>query len=87
MFQDILSIVMCLVLLVFIAYVVRHRKRKGIKGIKRVLSSIFLYLIAVTNLLAYWFNALGIVSWGITIVLLMAAAYFTKYIPLPNERT
>ncbi|WP_235000411.1 hypothetical protein [Virgibacillus dakarensis] len=43
----------------------QKRKRKGITGIKSALSSICLFLVAITNLLAYWLNFSGIVSWGL----------------------
>ncbi|MDL4842361.1 hypothetical protein [Aquibacillus rhizosphaerae] len=46
---------------------------------KSALSPICLYLIAITNLLAYWFDFMGIVSWSMTIILLMLGAYFTRY--------
>jgi hypothetical protein len=41
-----------------------------------------LYAMAVINLFAYWFNFLGVISWSITIILLLLGAYFTKYIPV-----
>nr|WP_269412451.1 hypothetical protein [Lentibacillus daqui] len=81
MWADILSVITVIVLIVSLFFAVRKRNRAGITGVKSALSAIFLYLLAVTNLLAYWFNFVGIVSWGISIVLLILAAYFTKYIP------
>lgn len=40
---------------------------------------------AITNLLAYWFNSLGIISWSITIILLILDANFTRYIPVSES--
>jgi glucose uptake protein GlcU len=40
---------------------------------------------AVINLLAYWFDFLGIISGSITIILLIMGAYFTKYIPVAED--
>jgi CHASE2 domain-containing sensor protein len=63
------------------AYVYKKRKAAGITGIKSVLTSICFFLISVVNLLAYWFDFLGIISWGLTLLLVLAGAYFTKYLP------
>ncbi|KXX84320.1 hypothetical protein AT277_07445 [Bacillus cereus] len=41
--------------------------------------------IAYLNLLAYWLNFGGIIIWLISIVLLLVAAYFTKYIPISKK--
>jgi hypothetical protein len=87
MFQIILSILTIIGLIIAALVVVRKRKRAGITGIKSALPSICFFLIAVTNLLANWFNFLGVVSWGITIGLLIVGAYFTRYLPLPEEKT
>jgi len=75
----ILSIILVIALIFSISVVVRKRKNAGITGIKSVLTSICFYLIAITNLLAYWFDFLGLISWSITVILLILGAYFTKY--------
>ncbi|WP_456272278.1 hypothetical protein [Bacillus sp. AK031] len=62
-------------------YVYKKRKAAGITGVRSALTSICFYLIAITNLLAYWLDFIGIISWGITLLLVMAGAYFTKYLP------
>lgn len=80
-----LTIMLIIALLFSISFVVIKRKKAGITGVKTALTSISLYVIAVTNLLAYWFNFLGLVSWSISILLLIAGAYFTKYIPVPKN--
>ncbi|RIW27663.1 hypothetical protein D3H55_22695 [Bacillus salacetis] len=62
-------------------YVYRKRKAAGITGFKTALTSICFYLIAVVNLLAFWFDFIGLISWALTLILLIAGAYFTKYLP------
>lgn len=54
---------------------------------KRYLTTIFIGLSAIViilgiNLDLYWS---GVVAWGIAIILLILAVYFTKYIP--NEKS
>ncbi len=77
--ESILSILVLVSLIFSIIYVVRQRKAQGITGLKSALTSICFFLVAITNLLAYWFDFLGIWSWGSTVVLLLLGAYFTKY--------
>jgi len=86
MIPGILSVILIIALVFSISVVIIKRKRTGITGLKSALTSICLYLMAVTNLLAYWFNFLGLLSWSITIILLIFGAYFTKYIPVSDDR-
>lgn len=56
--------------------------------VKRYLSVIFIALSIVTVILGhvidfYWS---GVVAWGIGVVLLILAAYFTKFIPNDNKK-
>jgi len=76
----ILSVLLIIALIFSISVVITKRRKAGVRGIKTALTSICLYLMAITNLLAYWFNFLGIISWSITIILLILGAYFTKYL-------
>ncbi|MEK3988475.1 MULTISPECIES: hypothetical protein [Robertmurraya] len=78
----ILSIILIIALVFSISVVVKKRKKAGITGIKSALTSICFFLIAITNLLAYWFNFMGLLNWSITVVLLILGAYFTKYMPI-----
>ena len=57
----------------------------GITGIKSALTSITFFLIAITNILAYWFHFMGLVSWTITVILLILGAYFTRYMPMSES--
>ncbi|KOO51414.1 hypothetical protein [Viridibacillus arvi] len=83
MIPIILSIITIGVLCFSCFIVVRKRKQTGITGIKSALSSICLFLIAITSLLAYWLNFTGILSWAIIMILLILGAYFTKYSVIP----
>ncbi|MGM0879151.1 MAG: hypothetical protein ACQEWV_32065 [Bacillota bacterium] len=75
-----------LIALIFsISIVVQKRKKAGITGIKSALTSICFYLIAITNILAYWFNFMGILNWSITVILLILGAYFIKYMPISES--
>ncbi len=64
---------------------VQKRKKAGITGIKSALTPSCFYLIGITNLLAYWFNFMGLLNWSITVVLLILGAYFTKYMPISEK--
>ena len=81
MLPTVLSIVLIIVLAFSVIIVVKKRKKAGIKGIKSAITSICLYLFAILNLFAYWFDFLGLINWSITVILLIIGAYFTKDIP------
>ena len=78
--ESILSVLVLITLIFSITYVIRQRRSQRIKGLRTALTSICFFLIAIVNLLAYWFDFLGIWSWGISVVLLLLGAYFTKYL-------
>lgn len=82
LWPNILSILLILSLFFSMSVVYRKRKKAGITGVKSLLTSICFYLIAITNLLAYWFDFLGLINWFITVVLIILGAYFTKYMPI-----
>lgn len=84
MIENVLSIILFISLFVSIYFTVRKRKRLGITGFKTSLTSICFFLIAAVNLFGYWFNLLGIGSWLVTMILLFAGAYFTRYMPRGN---
>ncbi|WP_102272880.1 hypothetical protein [Cytobacillus massiliigabonensis] len=81
----VLSIVLIVALIFSISVVIQKRKRAGITGFKSMLTAICFYLIAVINLLAYWFNFMGLLNWSIIVVLFILGAYFTKYIPVSEK--
>ena len=82
----ILSVILIIALIFSISVVITKRRKAGVKGIKTALTSICFYLMAITNLLAYWFNFLGIISWSMTIILLILGAYFTKCLPVSESK-
>ncbi|MGG1685218.1 hypothetical protein [Pseudalkalibacillus sp. NRS-1564] len=69
--------VIALIVATFIVY--RKRKAAGLTGIKSALTPVFLFLIAIVNLLAYWFDFMGMINWVAMMVFLLLGAYFTKY--------
>lgn len=81
----IVTIILVLSLVFSISFVIRKRKKAGITGFKSALPPICFYLIAVVNILAYWFNFLGLVNWGMTVILLILGAYFTRFLPITDK--
>ncbi|MEI3613376.1 hypothetical protein [Pseudogracilibacillus sp. SO30301A] len=82
---NILYIILAIIFIIAIPVVIRRRKKSNVTGIKSALTSICFFLIALTNLLAYWFELLGLFSWIISVILLILAAYFTKYMPVSEN--
>ena len=82
MLQIILSIILIITLILSIIVVVKKRKKAGTTGIKSALTSICFFII---NLLAYWFNFMGLFVWFINFILLILGAYFTKYIRISES--
>ncbi|WLR42321.1 hypothetical protein LC087_16640 [Bacillus carboniphilus] len=85
MLPIILSIILVITLFISIVFVIQKRKKAGITGIKSALTPICFFLMAIVNLLAYWFNFLGLLNWALIVLLLFLGAYFTKYLPAPIE--
>ena len=86
MFPIIVTVLSAICLVISIFVVLNKRKSMGITGFKSVLSSICLSLVAIINILAYWFSFLGIFSWLITFLLILLGGYFTKYLlPMENK--
>ncbi len=80
-----LTILTVIALVFSISMNVKKRRKAGVTGMKAALTPICFYLIAVTQLLAYWLDFLGIISWTITVLLLIIGAYFTKYLPVKED--
>ncbi|MGP4077642.1 hypothetical protein [Halobacillus sp. K22] len=79
MLYVVLSIIMTGMLIGSVIFTIRKRKKLGYTGFKSALTPICLYLIPVTQLFAYWLDILGLISWGVTMGILLFGAYFTKY--------
>ena len=65
--------------------VIRKRKEASITDLKSLGTSICFFLIAIVNLLAYWFDFIGIISMFLTTLLLITGAYFSRYLQTDNE--
>ncbi|ASK61806.1 hypothetical protein CFK37_06365 [Virgibacillus phasianinus] len=83
----ILTLVFLIIFVISIFINVKKRRAAGITGLKSGLSSICLYAVALINVVGYWFDVLGIASWLLTFGLILAAAYFTKYLPQYHDKT
>ncbi|RNC98062.1 hypothetical protein EC501_12545 [Lysinibacillus halotolerans] len=64
---------------------IKKRKKGRITGVKSTLPSICFILIAILNIVAIWFDWLGLISWMITVILLIVGAYFTKYLTINKK--
>ncbi len=82
-----LYIILTVAFIFAIPVIIRKRKKAGASGIKSALTTICFLLIVLINILAYWFNFIGLLSWSISFLLLISGAYFTKYLPVPEGRS
>ena len=80
MWPAILTLLVLVILGLSINKIIIKRKEAQITNLKSLGTSICFLLIAVVNLLSYWFDFLGIVSMALTILLLVIGAYFTRYL-------
>jgi len=80
-----LYIILTVACIFFIPVVIAKRKKAGVTGIKTALPAICLLLLMLTIILSYWLNVMGLVSWSIGFILLILAAYFTKYMPVSED--
>ncbi|WEG17851.1 hypothetical protein PQ478_04985 [Alkalihalophilus pseudofirmus] len=67
-------------------FIQKKRREHHITGWKSLITSVCFISIALINAGANLFGMLGLISWGLTIFLLLMGAYFTKYLPVPQER-
>jgi preprotein translocase subunit SecG len=80
MIPILLTIILVIVLPVSISILIKRRKDAGVTGFKSALTSICFFLIAFVNLISYWMGWLGMFNWMMTIILLLAGAYYSKYL-------
>ncbi|HDR6312989.1 TPA: hypothetical protein QCU60_005013 [Bacillus cereus] len=85
MLKVMLPIVFILIVVVSMYITYEKRKKAGVKGLKSALPSICFFAIAILNFFANWFSFGGMFTWLFSIVLLLVAAYFTKYIPISKK--
>ncbi|WP_077595991.1 hypothetical protein [Oceanobacillus kimchii] len=81
MVLNVLYIISIVAFIIVISFIIKKRKKAGISGIKSALTPICFLLISLINILGYWFNFIGLLTSFITFLLLILAAYFTKYLP------
>jgi len=75
-----LVIPLLLLTTVFYFFIIRTRiKKVGFKP-KELLSSLCFYVISINCILPMWLNYNGAISWIVNMILLLLAAYFTKYL-------
>ncbi|AGX04852.1 MULTISPECIES: hypothetical protein [Bacillaceae] len=80
MIPILLTIILVISLPFSISILMKKRKEAGVTGFKSALTSICFFLIAIVNLISYWMGWLGIFNWMMALILLLAGAYFTKYL-------
>lgn len=80
MWPAILTVVLIIIFGFSVTNLIRKKKEAQITGFKSLATSICCFLIGVVNLLAYWFDFMGIINWTLTVLLLIIGAYFTKYL-------
>ncbi|PFW75805.1 hypothetical protein COL23_13275 [Priestia aryabhattai] len=66
-------------------FILRARIKKVGFQPKELLSSLCFYIISINCFLSMWLNYNGTISWIINMMLLLLAAYFTKYLK-PNKK-
>lgn len=82
MWPAILTVMLMTIFGFSVTHLIRKRKKAQITGIKSLVISICFFLIGAVNLLAYWFDFIGIINWTLTVLLLIMGAYFSKYLPV-----
>ncbi|WP_076558344.1 hypothetical protein [Salimicrobium flavidum] len=80
-----ISVLTLILLLVSVPFLIHRRKRHGITGFKTLLTPICFYSVAVVQLIAIWLDAKGLWMWLVMMSLLVAGAYFTKYMEVIKE--
>ncbi|WP_082233127.1 hypothetical protein [Halobacillus massiliensis] len=81
MVENVLTVVIIAGLIISNIITFKKRKKLGITGWRSLLTSICFSLIAIVQIIAYYSGFLGLISWMITMILLLLAAYFTKFLP------
>ena len=85
MWPIILTALLLIALGFSVSKVIRKRKESSITDLKSLGSSICFFLIAIVNILAYWFDFIGIISMSLTTLLLITGAYFSRYLQTDHE--
>lgn len=80
MILNILYVISIIAFVIVIPVLIFKRKQTGVTGFKSALTPICFLLIALINIVAYWFNFTGLITWSTSVLLLILAAYFTKFL-------
>ncbi|MDV2582429.1 hypothetical protein [Alkalibacillus haloalkaliphilus] len=79
--MDLVAFFVLLLIILFSIFVIYKKTQSvGIYSFKALITPTLLIMIGVLNTIALWNDAFGFISWMLTFVLLLIAAYFTKFL-------
>lgn len=85
MLLNILYIISIIVFITVIPIIIKQRKKAGMTGFKSALTPICFLSITLLNIVAYTFQFLGLFTLLVSMVLLIVAAYFMKYMSVSKS--
>ena len=68
-----------------VAIATEKKNTNGAIRLKAIMSNIFLLLFSLNCFISVQVNNFGVISWAIGVVLLLLAAFFTKYKNTPSK--
>ncbi|MET3688944.1 protein-S-isoprenylcysteine O-methyltransferase Ste14 [Priestia megaterium] len=68
-----------------VAIATEKKNNNGAIRLKAIMSNIFLLLFSLNCFISVQVNNFGVISWAIGVVLLLLAAFFTKYKNTPSK--
>ncbi|GEN47075.1 hypothetical protein [Alkalibacillus haloalkaliphilus] len=79
--MDFVAFFVLLLIMLFSIFVIYKKTQSvGVYSFKALITPTLLIMIGVLNTIALWNDAFGLISWMLTFVLLLFAAYFTKFL-------
>ncbi len=75
------------ILTAFVIIVKKRKKLTNKGGVKSWITPVCFFLIPLLTIMAYTFDFIlfsGFVHWGMNVVLFVIAAYYTKFLPVPE---
>ncbi|MED4285099.1 hypothetical protein P4679_24575 [Priestia megaterium] len=72
--------------LFFRKLVIERKRNNGVIPVKTILTSTCMLLFSINCFLSIVLQYIGVMSWAINLVLLLLAAYFTKYLPESKKK-
>lgn len=85
MLLNILYVISIIVFITVIPIIIIQRKKAGVTGFKSALTPICFLLIALINIVGYWFNFLGLFTLLLSMAMLILGAYFMKYMSVSKR--